>query len=229
MKSIKSTAIEVVLAVMPVTVIVFLLQILLGISPIVMLQFLIGVIMVTVGFILFLLGVHFGLLEIGEATGAALPKLGKVWLVVFFGFLFGFVVTIAEPDVRILATQVEFVSQAVISKDMLIIVVALGVGIFVGLAMLRVILGISLQVLLISCYTLILVLALFTPAKFVSVALDAGGVTTGPITVPFIVSLGVGVASVLSGKKVSSDGFGFVALASIGPILAVLLLGVIYG
>lgn len=231
MKNIKSTIFEVTFAVLPVTIFVIILQTLLRLPIEVMVQFLISVIMVTIGLILFLLGVHLGLLQVGKAVGAALPKIGKAWIVVLFGFLFGFVVTVAEPDVRVLATQVDVVSGGggAISKNLLIGTVAMGVAIFVGLAMLRVILGIPLKYLLLVSYGLVFILAVFTPAEFVAVSLDAGGVTTGPMTVPFIIALGVGVASVLGGRSISTDGFGFVALGSIGPILAVLLLGVIYG
>ncbi len=229
MDTIKSTVIEVVLAVLPVTVFVVILQLMLKLPLTVMMQFLVGAVLVTVGLILFLLGVHLGLLEVGEATGAALPKIGKVWVVVLFGFLFGFVVTVAEPDVRVLATHVDAVSEGAISKNLLIGSVGLGVAVFVGLALLRVVLGVPLKYLLYASYGLVFLLASLTPAEYAVVSLDAGGVTTGPMTVPFIIALGVGVASVLGGRSTSADGFGYVALGSVGPIIAVLLLGVIYG
>lgn len=229
MKNIKSTILEVMLAVLPVTVIVIILQTLLRLPTGLIAQFLIGTIMVSLGLILFLLGVHLGMLEIGEAAGAALPRIGKVWVLVLFGFLFGFVVTVAEPDVRVLATQADVVSGGAIPKNLLIATVAMGVGIFVSLAILRVILGIPLKYILLVTYSLVLILAALAPAEFAAVSLDAGGVTTGPMTVPFIIALGVGVASVLGGRSTSADGFGYVAMGSIGPILAVLLLGVIYG
>jgi len=229
MEKLKSTVREVTFAVLPVTVFVVILQVLLRLPVALLLQFMIGVLMVSAGLILFLLGVHLGLLQIGEAAGAALPKIGRAWIVVLFGFLLGFVVTVAEPDVRVLATQVDVVSGGAISKSLLIGTVALGVAIFVGLAMLRVLLGVPLKYLLLVSYGLVFLLAAFTPAEFAAVSLDSGGVTTGPLTVPFIVALGVGVASVLGGRSPSADGFGFVAMGSIGPILAVLLLGVIYG
>ncbi|NPV80925.1 MAG: DUF1538 domain-containing protein [Firmicutes bacterium] len=229
MKNIKSTVSEVAFAVLPVTAFVLILQILLRFPITVVVQFLIGTGLVTIGLILFLLGVHAGLLEIGEVAGAALPRIGRVWVIATLGFFLGFVVTVAEPDVRVLATQVDIVSGGVISKNLLICIVALGVGIFAGLAMLRVILGIPLKQLLLVSYGLVFILAAFAPPEFVAVSLDAGGVTTGPMTVPFIIALGVGVASVLGGRSTSADGFGYVALASIGPILSVLLLGVAYG
>ncbi|MBS3969134.1 MAG: DUF1538 domain-containing protein [Clostridia bacterium] len=230
MLNIKATIREVVYAVLPLTMVVIVLQFTLIWLPMeVFLQFLIGVAMVSVGLILFLLGVHIGLLPIGEMIGSALPMMGKAWLVVFFGLLLGFVVTVAEPDVRVLALQVELVSDGAISKYLLIYTVAIGVAIFVGLAMLRIILNVPITYLLVGGYGLVFLLSAFTPAHFVPVSFDAGGVTTGPMTVPFILALGVGVASVLGGKSASADGFGLVALASIGPILAVLLLGVFFG
>ncbi|MEW6622751.1 MAG: DUF1538 domain-containing protein [Bacillota bacterium] len=230
MLNIKETIQEVVYAVLPITMVVIVLQFTLIWLPMeVFWQFLIGVALVSTGLILFFLGVHIGLLPIGEMIGSALPKMGKAWLIVLFGLLLGFVVTIAEPDVRVLALQVEMVSDGVISKNLLIYTVALGVAIFVGLALLGIILNIPITYILIGGYGLVFVLSAFTPVHFVPVSFDAGGVTTGPMTVPFILALGVGVATVLGGKSASTDGFGLVALASIGPILAVLLLGVFFG
>ncbi|MBS4022904.1 MAG: DUF1538 domain-containing protein [Dethiobacter sp.] len=229
MNKIRETAFEVIYAVIPITLLVIFLQLFVIRLPLnTFIQFLISVAMVSVGLILFLIGVHIGLLPIGELIGSLLPKTGRLWLVVFFGLLLGFVITVAEPDVRVLVIQVDMVSQGVISKNVLIFAVALGVAISVGLAMMRIILNISLYYLLIGGYTLVFILAAFTPLHFVPVSFDAGGVTTGPMTVPFILALGVGVSSVLAGKSTSTDGFGLIALASIGPIIAVLLLGVIY-
>lgn len=230
MQTIKDTVKEVVYAIIPLSLVVILLQFtIIGMPTDTFIQFLIGVVMVSIGLILFLLGVHIGLLPVGEMIGSALPKMGKAWLVVFFGFLLGLAATIAEPDVRVLALQVDLVSGGVVSSTVLIYTVALGVAIFVGLAMLRILLNIPITYLLIGGYGLVFLLAAFTPSHFVPISFDAGGVTTGPMTVPFILALGVGVASVLRGKSASTDGFGLIALASIGPILAVLVLGVMYG
>lgn len=230
MEKVKSTVLEVVYAVVPVTIFVSILQFtVIHMSWATFLQFLIGVVMISIGLILFLLGVQTGLLPIGELLGSTLPQLKKVWIFVLFGFLLGFVVTVAEPDVRVLASQVDFVSEGAISKNLLIYAVSLGVGFFVALALLRIVLNFPIAYILVISYVLVFALAAFTPAAYVPVAFDSGGVTTGPMTVPFILALGIGVTSVLKGKSASSDGFGLVALASIGPILAVLLLGVIYG
>lgn len=150
-------------------------------------------------------------------------------MIVIFGFLLGLVVTIAEPDVRVLATQVEQVSNEGISKGILIFAVAVGVGLFVALAMFRIVFNVSIVLLFTVGYAIVFAVAAFAPPIFVPVGFDSGGVTTGPLTVPFILSLGVGVATVIRGKSASSDGFGLVGLASLGPILSVLVLGVIYG
>jgi hypothetical protein len=136
----------------------------------------------------------------------------------------GLVITIAEPDLRVLAAQVPSIRPEMI----LIVTVASGVGLFLVLAILRILLRIQLSVLLIICYLITFVLAYFAPANFIPVAFDSGGVTTGPITVPFILAMGLGVASIRGDKGSQEDSFGLVALCSIGPILAVLLLGIFY-
>jgi hypothetical protein len=220
---------EVIYSVFPVTFVIFFLQFTIIKLPFDdLVNFIAGVLMVSFGLILFFVGVNIGLLPVGEMIGASLPKTGKPALVIFFGFLLGFVVTVAEPDVRILATQVEVVSGSAISKNLLIYSVALGVAIFVALAMIKIILDISINKILVISYSLVLILAFITPQAFLPVALDSGGVTTGPMTVPFILALGIGVSSVMRGRNSSDDGFGLIALASVGPILAVMLLGVFF-
>ncbi|TMW70398.1 DUF1538 domain-containing protein [Alteribacter natronophilus] len=222
---------EVTFAIMPMAVLIIVLQYtVIGMPADVFIRFLFGVVMVGLGLFIFLLGVHIGLLPVGEMIGSTLPKSGKVWLIIGVGFILGVSVTIAEPDVRVLALQVDQVSGGEISNTTLIYTVALGVGIFVALAMARTIYEIPLKYLLLGGYAVVFILALFTPENFIPISFDAGGVTTGPMTVPFILALGVGVASVIRGSKSSAgEGFGLVALASIGPIIAVMILGVIYG
>ena len=193
------------------------------------LQFIIGAVMVSTGLVFFLLGVHIGLLPIGELIGSVLPRFGKVWVVVLISFVLGFVVTVAEPDVRVLANYVDSVSEGQVNRHLLIYTVALGLALFVAMAILRIIYNVPIKYLLTIGYGLVFILAWFVPETFVSISFDAGGVTTGPLAVPFILAYGVGVAAVLGGRKSSNDGFGLVALASIGPILAVLILGIIYG
>ncbi|WP_444685029.1 DUF1538 domain-containing protein [Alkalicoccus luteus] len=221
---------EVILAVLPLAAVIIILQYtVIGLPPELFFRFIAGVVMVGLGLFLFLVGVHIGLLPIGEMIGSALPKTNKIWLILLTGFILGVVVTIAEPDVRVLSSQVDDVSGGEIANLTLVYSVALGVGFFVMMAMVRTVFNIPLKYLLVGGYTAVGILAFFTPPTFLPISFDAGGVTTGPMTVPFILALGVGVASVLRGKSSSSEGFGLVALASIGPILAVMVLGVIYG
>ncbi|SDO27801.1 DUF1538 domain-containing protein [Alkalicoccus daliensis] len=221
---------EVVMAILPLAAVIIILQYtLIGLPPDLFFRFVAGVVMVGLGLFLFLVGVHIGLLPIGDLIGSTLPKTNKIWLILGTGFVLGIVVTIAEPDVRVLSSQVDDVSGGEIANLTLVYSVALGVGFFVMLAMARTVFNIPLKYLLLGGYGVVGLLALFTPATFIPISFDAGGVTTGPMTVPFILALGVGVASVLRGKSSTSDGFGLVALASIGPILAVMVLGVIYG
>jgi hypothetical protein len=193
-----------------------------------LLRFLVASIFVYLGLSLFLLGIKKSLLEFGEAIGKTLTLRGKLWIVLVFGFIVGFVVTVAEPDVQVLTMQIDKVSAGAISKEILILFVALGVGIFVALAMVRIIFNLSLRFLLGLSYAIVLLLVVFSPQSYIPVAFDAGGVTTGPMTVPLILSLGMGVSSLTRNRKDSQDSFGLIALASIGPIMAVLILGMIY-
>ncbi|WP_082234947.1 DUF1538 domain-containing protein [Halobacillus massiliensis] len=230
MDNIKETILEVIFSILPITIVITILQFTLIWLPLEnFLQFLVGVLFVGLGLVLFLLGVNVGLLPVGELIGSAISKTKKVGLIIFFGFLLGVVVTIAEPDVRVLSSQIDIVSNGSIAQNVLIMAVAVGVGLFVALALFRIILNINIVYLLAGGYTLVFLLAAFTPEHFVPISFDSGGVTTGPLTVPFILALGVGVATVIRGRTSSKDSFGLVALASIGPILAVMILGVIYG
>ncbi|MHB1255809.1 MAG: DUF1538 domain-containing protein [Dethiobacteraceae bacterium] len=225
----KETIREVIFAMLPVVSVVIIMQFsILHLPEEVMRRFLGGAVMVGGGLFLFLLGVQVGMLPMGELIGSAIARQGKLWLLIVFGFILGFVVTVAEPDVRVLALQVDLVSSGAISRSVLVYTIALGLGVFVSFAMLRIIFNIPLVYLLIFGYSLIFIVAAFAPLHYIPVSFDAGGVTTGPMAAPFILALGVGIAAVLGGNRTTADRFGLVALASIGPVLAVLLLGVIY-
>jgi len=227
--SVKETVNEVVRSVLPITAAVILLQITVVRQPwSEFLIFLFSVLMTMAGLTLFLIGVKESLLAIGELVGKSLLQSGKLWFIVAFAIAVGFAVTVAEPGVQVLANQVDVVSGGEISRYLLVAVVALGVGIYLALAMLRVIFNISLLKLLLVGYILVFALAIFTAPEFLAVSFDAGGATTGPVTVPFILSLGVGVSAIRGSRTASQDSFGFVGLGSVGPILAVLLLGVIF-
>jgi hypothetical protein len=225
---IRETVKEVLFAVTPISCMVLLLQFTVGNLPVdVFFNFLGGLVLVVLGLILFLLGVNSGLIFVGEAIGSTLLKKGKLSLILMGAFLIGFVVTLAEPDVQVLSANVNQASDGTISKYAILISVSLGVAVFLALSLLRILLKIPLIYLLFGGYALAFILAYFSKPQWVPVSFDAGGVTTGPLTVPFILSLGVGVASVRGTKdNASGDSFGLVGLASIGPILSVLLMGV---
>jgi hypothetical protein len=230
MTTLKETLIDVLKSFVPLSLLITILQFTVVFLPVdVFIDFILGAILASIGIYLFLLGVEVGLSPVGEMVGQSLSKTGKLSLILGFGFLLGFVVTIAEPGVQVLSNQVEFVSGGDVPGVMLLLFVSLGVGIFVALSLLRMIFNMSLLKLLGAGYLVIFILALLTPPSFVPIALDAGGATTGSMAVPFILALGVGVTSVLSKKAKSSESFGLIALASVGPVIAVLLLGVIYG
>lgn len=230
MTTLKETLIDVLKSFVPLSLLITVLQFTVVFLPMaVFIDFILGAILASIGIYLFLLGVEVGLSPVGEMVGQSLSKTGKLSLILGFGFLLGFVVTIAEPGVQVLSNQVEFVSGGEVPGVVLLLFVSLGVGIFVALSLLRMIFNISLLKLLGAGYIVIFILALLTPTSFVPIALDSGGATTGAMAVPFILALGVGVTSVLSKKAKSSESFGLIALASVGPVIAVLLLGVIYG
>jgi len=185
-----------------------------------MVMFLSGAIMLIIGMGFFQLGAEMAMTPIGDGIGVQISKSKKVWLVLFIGFVMGVIITVSEPDLQVLAEQVPSIPNIV-----LILTVAVGVGLFLALAIIRIKFHIDLSRLLIVLYILLIGASFLVPGEFLAVAFDSGGVTTGPMTVPFIMAMGIGLASVRSDKNSSSDSFGLVALSSVGPILAVLLLG----
>ena len=211
-------------SVLPITIIVLLLCF--TVAPIpnnMLVSFLMGAVLLIVGMAFFTLGADTAMTPIGTKVGSCITKSRKVWMIVFVSFLLGVIITISEPDLQVLANQVPNIPNAA-----LIGTVALGVGIFLIIAMLRILFGISLNILLIGFYIVVFLMAMFVPKNFWAVAFDSGGVTTGPMTVPFIMALGVGVSAIRSDRHAGNDSFGLVALCSIGPILAVLVLGLLY-
>ena len=228
--SLKEVTKEVLFSTLPIIIIIFILQLTVVRLPAdIFVRFIGGAIMVILGLILFQIGVNKGFLPMGEMTAARIVAKGNLWLILAFGFVLGFAVTAAEPDLQVLSNQVDAVSAGQIGKYVLLASVAVGVGLFIVMALVRMFLKIPLFYVLLGSYLLVLILSLFTPSQYLAVALDSGGVTTGPMTVPFILALGVGVAATVRRKgSVAEDSFGFVALASVGPIIAVLLLGVIF-
>ena len=212
-------------SVLPITAIVLALSItIVPLTPGVLVLFLFGSFLLIVGVGMFTLGVDMSMTPMGSAIGVTMSRARRRVLPLAAAFLLGMLITVAEPDLTVLAGQVPAIPNLV-----LILTVAAGVGLFLVVALLRVTLKVPLSYLLVSFYLGAFVLAiLFTPNDFIPVSFDSGGVTTGPITVPFIMALGVGLASVRNDKNATNDSFGLVALCSIGPILSVLILGICY-
>lgn len=220
---------EIILTIGPIIFIVTILQFTLVKMPWIMyLRFLLGALMVILGLTLLLRGLKIGLVPVGEMIGSAMTSKGSVTLLLFLGFLIGFAVTIAEPDVIVLSTHVNTVSSGQIDKLLLVSVIGIGVGLFILISFLRVLLKIPIIYILLAGYLAILVLSFFTSKNYLPIGFDAGGVTTGPVTVPFIMALGMGFVYSLGGRSKTSEGFGYIGLASIGPIISVMILGVIY-
>ena len=215
---------EALASVLPITIIVLILCFTVAPVPTdILLAFLVGAVLLIVGMGFFTLGADTAMTPIGERVGAAMTKSRKLWVVVTVGFLIGVIVTVSEPDLQVLANQVPGVPNSV-----LVGAVAVGVGAFLVIALLRILFKIPLNRMLIVFYIIVFALAFFVPEDFLMVAFDSGGVTTGPMTVPFIMALGLGVSSIRSDENAAQDSFGLVALCSVGPILAVMVLALIY-
>ena len=215
---------EALQAVLPIIAIVLVLCFVIApISSSILLCFLLGAVLLLAGMMLFTLGAELAMSPMGERVGTCLTKSRKLPVVIGLSFLLGFIITISEPDLQVLANQVPAVPNMT-----LILSVACGVGAFLVVALLRMLFSVALPPLLLVFYGVVFVLALFVPKDFLSVAFDSGGVTTGPMTVPFIMALGVGISATRSDRHAADDSFGLVALCSIGPILAVMILSMIF-
>ena len=215
---------EALQAVLPIAAIVLVLCFTIApVSPSILLCFLLGAAMIVAGIMFFTLGAEMSMTPMGERVGAVLTRSRRLPVILGVGFLLGFLITISEPDLQVLANQVPSIPNRV-----LILSVAAGVGLFLVFAFLRMLLGIPLPKLLVLFYGLLFALAAVVPKEFLAVAFDSGGVTTGPMTVPFIMALGVGVSAIRGDRHAADDSFGLVAMCSIGPILAVLILGITF-
>jgi len=222
----KRRLVEVLQTVAPLVGVVCVLQLTLVQAPLaVFLQFLIGSGLIIAGMFLLFLGVDYGIVPMGRFVGGGLPRKGSVALIVLVGFAMGFATTVAEPDVLVLAVQVDQISQGNIDRLTVLTVTALGVGVFVALAMARIIYDISIRVMLTLSLAAVIALSFIAPAKFVPMAYDAGSVTTGVLTTPVVIAIAVGLTSVLAGRSAVSDGFGLLGFASIGAIIAIMLMG----
>lgn len=192
------------------------------------LTFIVSAIFTIVGLALFLLGADIGIIPMGEKAGSALTSKKNLPLLLIASFIIGFIITIAEPDVQVLAGQVSSVNPNIKSITLLIMI-AVGIGFFVSLGLLRTVLQVPIKILYVGFYVIVFILAFIAPQEYFAISFDASGATTGPMTVPFIMALGMGVAAVKSNKNSDSkaDNFGLTGLASIGPIFAVLIMGLV--
>ncbi|MDN7227751.1 DUF1538 domain-containing protein [Planococcus liqunii] len=191
-------------------------------------QILLGFILTFFGLSFFLQGVHVGFFPIGQMMGESLGEMPYPWIIIPIGFVLGFVATFAEPAVSIMIDEVDRVTGGYISAKLMLYTVSTGVGISVALSMVRILFGIPLWYFIIPGYLLAFVLVFFSQPIFTAIAFDSGGVSTGPMTVTFISAMAVGVASVTEGRDPLVDGFGLIALVALTPILAVLILGLIF-
>ncbi len=224
---IKQTLFEVLQAIMPLVLGVVILQFAFVQMPTtVFLQFLGGTVMVLIGITLFLVGVRVGIMPLGETVGSELPHHASLLFVLGVAFVLGFSVTVAEPGVIVLTQQLADVNAGVGLDNALAYVIAASIGLYICMALLRIVLGISIRYILIFNYGIVLVLSFFVPGQLIPVAFDAGGVTTGPMTVPVILALGLGFSAVLAQKSTLAESFGLIGLAAIGPVIGILLVGV---
>lgn len=218
---------EVSLSVLPIAIISAILSILTGSATIIeLVEFLFSCVAVIVGLSFFLLGVDVGLIPIGNKIGSSVTRMRSLFLILLMGFLLGTIITYAEPDVTVLANQV-FAVRPSIEPGRLVLAISIGVGLFLSFSLARTILHISLKRILFICYLILIAVAVFQDEFISSIAFDSGGATTGPLSVPFIMAIGMGVAATRK-KDIEAD-FGYVAMASIGPIFAVIILGLLSG
>ena len=213
---------EALQAVLPIAAIVLVLCFTIApVSPSILLCFLLGAAMIVLGIMFFTLGAEMSMTPMGERVGAVITKSRKLPVILGIGFLLGFLITISEPDLQVLANQVPSIPNRT-----LILSVAAGVGLFLVFAFLRMLIGISLPRLLVLFYSIIFLLTVFVPREFLAVAFDSGGVTTGPMTATFLLPLAQG-ACVAVGGNIVTDAFGVVAMVAMTPLITVQLMGLV--
>jgi hypothetical protein len=226
LKLILSKLSEVLRAIGPLIAVICILQLtVLDASASRVVLFLVGSVMAILGMLLLFVGIEFGILPMGRFIGAELPRKGSIWLIALVAFAMGFVTTVAEPDVLILAGQVASVATGGLAGQPLVYVIAAGVGLLAAVSLLRVVHGIALSKVLGVVIVLMVVLTLLASPAMVPLAYDAGSVTTGVVAAPVMLALAIGVSSVLARRSNTMDGFGLLGLASLGPILIILFLG----
>ncbi|EOS8054349.1 DUF1538 domain-containing protein [Enterococcus hirae] len=220
---------EVVIAILPMTLLIVILTFIFApLDSDEMISFLFGAGIMMIGMTLFLFGADYSMMEVERLVGKYMIKKKSLTILIALGFMIGIVITIAEPSVQVLGQQVNQISEGKIGRVLLIGIVSVGTGVFLAFALLRVVFKLSYYQLMAIGYVGVLVASFFTSNEFMPIAFDSGGVTTGPITVPFILALAGGLTSMIRQETSANDSFGMVGIASLGPILAVMILGVIF-
>ncbi len=225
-RKIRDAFLEVAGPVIPVALLVAFLQLVVVRVPWELFaRFGIGVVLVIVGLFLFLVGVRLGLIPVGEYVGAHLPERVPAWLLVGVVLIIGFVATIAEPDVRVLSDVIDSVSSGRLTSSVLVLIIGVGLGFTLALAVLRQVTGVPIALVLGVGWAIVLALFLFVAPEFVAISLDSGWSTTGPLTVPLIMAIGLGVAHTVGKASSLGDGFGLIGIASLGPVLVLAIIG----
>lgn len=220
---------EVVIAILPMTLLIVILTFIFApLDSDEMISFLFGAGIMMIGMTLFLFGADYSMMEVGRLVGKYMIKKKSLTILIALGFMIGIVITIAEPSVQVLGQQVNQISEGKIGRVLLVGIVSVGTGVFLAFALLRVVFKLSYYQLMAIGYVGVLVASFFTSNEFMPIAFDSGGVTTGPITVLFILALAGGLTSMIRQETSANDSFGMVGIASLGPILAVMILGVIF-
>lgn len=226
-RSLQQTGVEVLKALTPVLLTILVLNFtILHVPGRVLAHFLIGAAMIVSGIVLFLYGVKSGILPMGHDVGSELPQRGSLGFIIASSFIFGFIITAAEPGIILLGRVASDAGNG--GRTGLVVVVATGLSILFTAALMRILLGFPIKYSLAIVYGLALVLAIFMPSELRSVAFDSGAVAAGPLTVPMVLALGLGFTSVLARRSTLSDGFGLIGLACAGPIIGVQILGAFF-
>jgi len=221
---------EVLSSVLPISILVMILNFtLVPVETDILIRFIIGSVMVIIGLGIFLFGADIGITSIGNLMGEEVARSNKAYIVATLGFILGFFITIAEPDLQILAHEVSSASGGTIPAVLILVVVSIGVGLMVAIGLFRILYEKPLNKLYTIVYFIIFILGLWVSEEFLAISVDASGATTGAMTTPFILALGLGVSQLKGGKTSEEDSFGLVGVASTGPILAVMILNIIAG
>lgn len=229
MQTIKSKLMETFFSIIPITIIVLVLNFTLTpLESSTVARFIIGSIAMIIGLAIFLIGIDVGITPVGSIMGTSIAKSNKVWIVAVSGIILGFIISIAEPDLHILANQVSMVTSNLIPKNTILVTVSIGIAVLLSVGLIRIVYNLPLYKLLTVLYGIIFILSIFTTQEFLAISFDSSGATTGALTVPFILALSVGISKIKRDSKASEkDSFGLVAIASTGAIISVMITGII--